>query len=245
MDNPWVNLPMSAPFVLPSDKELIDRFNGERPEEDIHRIHLTPIPESFLGHRDAQLVLLNLNPGFNKANLPFYEPGTLLSQTARLNLTHASLPYPFWVLNPAFNNYGGHAWWRKRLGRLIAQCDIDEASALHVASQNILCVEYFPYHSTRCGRLLPFLKSQEYGFHLVRRAIRRGAVIVIMRAKERWLSAVPELQGYQPCFDVRNFQSPYISCQNTPDGAWPPIVYAAQGVYGHQPEGNKYIVTKH
>jgi hypothetical protein len=229
MDNPWVNLPTSAPFVLPSDKEQIDRFNGGRPEEDKHRIHLTSIPEAFLGQRDAQLVLLNLNPGYNKANLPFYESGTLLSQTARLNLIHASLPYPFWVLNPAFNNYGGHKYWRKRLRRLIGQCSSNEASALHIASQNIFCVEYFPYHSVKYGRV-PFLESQNYGFHLVREAIQRKAVIVIMRAKKRWLSVVPELQDYQPCFDVGNFQNPCISCQNTPDGAWPPIVYAAQGM---------------
>jgi hypothetical protein len=79
------------------------------------------------------------------------------------------------------------------------------------------------------GRV-PFLESQNYGFHLVREAIQRKAVIVIMRAKKRWLSVVPELQDYQPCFDVGNFQNPCISCQNTPDGAWPPIVYAAQGM---------------
>lgn len=108
MKNPWSELPKTVPFVLPGDEGMIDVFNGKRPEADKGRIHLTPIPEPFLGRPDAKLVLLNLNPRYNPENLGFYGWRCPLVKAARLNLIHAALPYPFWTLHPGFRYYGGY-----------------------------------------------------------------------------------------------------------------------------------------
>jgi len=60
--------------------------------------------------------------------------------------------------------------------------------------------------------------SQEYGFALVRDAIARDAVIVVMRSLARWLAAVPELAGYSRRFGLRSVQNVTISPKNCPDG---------------------------
>ena len=61
------------------------------------------------------------------------------------------------------------------------------------------------------------LPSQEYSFHLVRQAINRNAIIVLMRSKKLWFSAVPELEDYHSVFSVRNVQNPTISPGNLPE----------------------------
>jgi hypothetical protein len=81
-----------------------------------------------------------------------------------------------------------------------------------------LCVEYFPYHSRRFKKPVQNLPSQQYGFHLVHRAIDRGAIIILMRSKRLWLEAVSQLHGYSRLFELRNPQNPAISPRNCPQG---------------------------
>jgi hypothetical protein len=85
-----------------------------------------------------------------------------------------------------------------------------------VAAQ-LLSVEYSPYHSERFGHH-PMLPSQEYGFHLVRQAVLRNAVVVVMRSLKLWQAAVPELIGYHRAFTLRSVQNVAISPGNCPDG---------------------------
>ena len=57
----------------------------------------------------------------------------------------------------------------------------------------------------------------EYSFHLVRRALGRGALVIYMRAKKVWLSAVPELARYERAFQLKNPQNVSVSPGNCPD----------------------------
>lgn len=66
MDNPWLNLPDCAPFVLDYDKYSILNFNATAREE--YRIHLEELPEPYTDRPTANIVLLNLNPGFYERN---------------------------------------------------------------------------------------------------------------------------------------------------------------------------------
>ncbi len=59
--NPWLHLPMTAPFVLAEDAPLVERFNLTASPD--HRLDLTLLPEPFLGLPSAPVVLLGLNPG--------------------------------------------------------------------------------------------------------------------------------------------------------------------------------------
>ncbi len=65
----------------------------------------------------------------------------------------------------------------------------------------------------------------EYSFDLVRRALSRGAWIVLMRSKRLWFAAVPELASYPRLVRIRNAQSPVISPRNI-DGDFDALVKA-------------------
>lgn len=47
----------------------------------------------------------------------------------------------------------------------------------------------------------------------------RGKAIVIMRARKRWLDAVPELKHY-PYYELRSSRAVYVSAGNMEPGAF-------------------------
>ena len=77
-------------------------------------------------------------------------------------------------------------------------------------------VVYFPYPSLRFGHKRLRLSSQDYGFGLVRDAVNRDAVIVLMRpgTRKAWAEAVPQLKDYGRLFAVKNPQTPAVSPNN-------------------------------
>jgi len=208
LENPWRNLPEHPPFVLEIDRPAVHRFNAK--VGDALKIHGELLPEPYVGDPAAPVILLNLNPGFSEADNDFYRDHRLL-EAHRKNLLHEPTEYPFYFLNPGFDRTSGCLWWDNRLKQLIAT-----AGRVNVA-ENVCCVEYFPYHSMhfRGGVQVP---SQEYSFHLVRRAMERGALVVIMRGKRFWLDRVQQLSAYQHCHVLKNPQRVTISEGNCPDG---------------------------
>ena len=93
----------------------------------------------------------------------------------------------------------------------------DATLAIHPPS-SVLCVEFFGYHSDRFAHRKLRLPSQDYGVHLVRQAMARNAVVVVMRSRRFWFDAVLELESYPRRFSLRNVQSTYVSPRNCPDG---------------------------
>ncbi len=128
-------------------------------------------------------------------------------------LGRSDAPVVLLNMNPGFSerDASGAQWWAQHLGALLARY-----GRRHVAN-TLLCVEYFPYHSERF-RFPEVLPSQTYGFSLVRSAIARGAVIVVLRARSAWLQAVPELGSYVRTYTLRNHQRVWITEGNCPDG---------------------------
>ena len=84
-------------------------------------------------------------------------------------------------------------------------------------ANEVCCIEYFPYHTKKFKPLKQILKSQKYGFELVKDAISRNALIIIMRAKNVWLKAVPELKNYH-YYALNSFLNVTISRKNLPGG---------------------------
>ena len=220
MDNPWLALPLIAPYVLDSDRAAIEIFNIHASEQ--HRIRTEIVPEPFLGSPDAPVVLLNLNPGFTEHDLQLHKRPQFV-ESSRKCLRHESQPYPFFLLDPA-NDGPGHRWWSRKLRPLI-----DRFGARHVA-QNVLCVELFPYHRVRFGGAKLRLPSQPYSFHLVESALDRRALVVFMRSKRLWIAAVPRLEGYGRICTTRSVQNPTISERNCE--RFGEIVEALNGVAG-------------
>lgn len=202
MQNPWESLPTSKPYLLDSDKEAILNFNKSANEN--HFIHYELLPEPFIGDPNAPIILLNLNPGYSEKDIKFHNDPYYI-QISRNRLEHKASDYPFYALDPKISESPMYDWWVKKLKPLI-----DKAGAETVANK-ICCIELFPYHSKKYKQLKGNIRSQEYGFHLVRKAIERNALIVIMRAKKRWLKEVPELKDY--C-EVKNYLNPVLSRRN-------------------------------
>lgn len=208
MDNPWVNLPHAAPYVLPTDRDAINAFNHRaRPE---HMVHLELLPEPFLGAPTSPVVLLSLNPGYSPDDLQPHQDPTFQA-LSRASLEHAPTRYPFLLLNPEIEA-PGRRWWESKLARLI------EARGRETVARNVLCVEYFPYHSYRFAHGTLQVPSHAYSIRLVREALQRRALIVAMRAERIWRQAIPELADYPDLYRLRNPQNVVISERNCPEG---------------------------
>ncbi len=221
VDNPWIRLPTEHPehaYVLPEDLKAVMDWNQQFGRTHEFFLHTDKIlPEPFVGAADAPVVLLSNNPGYSEA-----EEKSQARQIAsfrermRKNLRHEPADYPFVFLDPDVTpNDNGNGWWQQRLRPLI------ERFGVQAVSRSVLNVVYFPYPSRRYGHRTLDLPSraQQYGFGLVRNAVARGAVVLLLRSgegnRQAWLEAVPELEG--KLVFGKNPQAPYVSPGNCPD----------------------------
>jgi hypothetical protein len=235
MDNPWPNLPEKEPFVLEGDKELILAFNDELKNDKIkydkYMIHLDLLPEPYLGNPNAEIVLLNLNPGFSPDDSKLHHSNKDFINASRTNLGHGKQEYPFYFLDPRVveargrDSRGRDRWWNRKLGHLVEVC-----GASRVAN-NVFCIEFFPYHSKeykglpkRYNSLRGIVPSQHYSFDLVRKAIQRRALIVFIRSRAKWSKAVPELADYRYCYQLNSPQSGSVTKGNLELGGFERIV---------------------
>lgn len=211
MNNPWASLPENAPFILACDKQRILSFNNTAPDE--YRIHSEELPEPYTGNPTANIVLLNLNPGFYERNEIFHQSSAYdyFVRTHRANLTHAQQEYPFYHLDPNNLHSPGYYWWSRKLKQLITRY-----GAKKVASE-VCNFEYFPYHSRHFGASKFIVDSQKYTFFLVEQALKRNAIIILMRGRIFWENAIPQLKTYS-YHTLNSPQSASISERNCPNG---------------------------
>jgi hypothetical protein len=202
--NPWLAVPSQPPYVLPCDSGAIRAYNAKAPEK--YRVQLNSLPEPFIGITTAPVVLLNQNPGFDDGD-PQDHAHPKFQALLRNNYSQGWSAFPFYSLDPSFEN-GGREWWERKLSWLLKKFKPIELA------RSILCVEYFPYHSRRFCHASLEVPSQEYGFGLVRSAIARGAVVVIMRARALWIKRVPELERYSRAFRLNSPQNVVVSPGN-------------------------------
>lgn len=221
--NPWLELPLSPPFVLPVDREIVDKFNKGRFGRGRNVDHLlrtgSILPEPFVGRHDAPIVLLSNNPGWGDNGEGRSNPAFM--ELMRGNLRHEQCDCPFVFLDPSYEG-GGKEWWTKKLRPAFENMQFRPMKA----AQLFLNVTFFPYPSIRFGHAKIAVPSQEYGFHLVRKAIERDAVIVFLRQKATWLRPIPELAEHKGAYQVNNTQAPFLSRGNLPAAGFDAIVRA-------------------
>jgi hypothetical protein len=205
--NPWRDLPDAPPFVLPGDEAAVQAFNLTA---NLNRfLHIDEVlPEPFVGDKEAPVVLLANNPGFSEAGLPGRQAPGFIGRM-RDNLHHRAAAYPFVYLAPEFSG-PSKGWWEGRLRHLL------ERFGPEVVAKSVLAVDFFPYSSRRYGHGRLPLPSQQYSFDLVRNAVKREAVIILMRGQRRWLEAVRELRRYGRFIVMKNLQRATISPGNCP-----------------------------
>lgn len=204
MRNPWTELPLQPPYVLESDRLMLQGFNAGAAER--HRFDLSLFPEPYFGSIAAPVVILNLNPGKSPDDAAVHADPTFAAMTHR-SLNHELEPYPFLHLQPDANTPGSK-WWGQRTRELVSDVGFTQVA------RQLGCVQYYPYHSSEYTKSTPEVPSQQYGFFLVRQAIERGAEIIIMRSIKKWLAAVPELAYYNKVHYGVNPRAPFISKGN-------------------------------
>ncbi|HMI09500.1 MAG TPA: hypothetical protein VK497_03855 [Candidatus Saccharimonadales bacterium] len=203
MDNPWLDLPKQAPFVAPCD---IETLNNPKYKRD--GLRFDGFPEPYGGDiKTAKVVCLLLNPGFEEADATTNFDNPYWVHEARANLDH-STNSGFLYLSPRVQETGGYKWWTARLKPLEkAGVTRDELA------QGVMMIEFFPYHSVTYTYNKHYVPSQQYQFHLVREAMRLGKTIIIMRARDKWIEAVPNLASY-PYLELNSWQNVSISGAN-------------------------------
>lgn len=213
LSNPWLQLPDSAPYILPSDLTQVTSYNQKT--DDMFKIVTNTLPEPYIGNLDdAKIILLNLNPGHDE-NVTIWHGREDFIQENRKNLLFQSNP-PFYLLNHRFENSGGFKWWKQKLKELLDIFGIEKVA------KDVMCIEYFPYPSKKYKRA-QILPSQLYSFHIVEEAIRLNKKIIIMRSRKLWIDAVPSLADYQ-YVTLKSSQNPCISRNNLPDGEFEKLI---------------------
>ena len=204
MQNPWSALPKATPYVLGTDASLLQSFNARAAPNN--RFDTSLFPEPFFGSLSATVVVLNLNPGWSPDDAAVHAQPEFATMS-RSSLAHELKPYPFLHLQPTGVTPGG-TWWRQRVRTLVADVGFESVA------RGLACIQFTPYHSREYSSASPRLPSQEYSFYLVRRAMARGAEIVVMRSASLWLSGVPELATYAHLHRGTNPRAPFVSLGN-------------------------------
>lgn len=219
MDNPWLDLPLKPPFVLPTDADAAKGLGIDLGE----LFQVEQMPEPYFGTPDAEVVVLLLNPGWSPLDVAVHQDPTFQA-SLRDCLVHVKKDYPFVHLAPGGNMTPARRWWLAHARRLI------EATSLEAVSSRLLCLEFMGYKSqvayAENGLRLP---SQQYTFHLLRRAMDRGAFVLVMRSRELWYSEVPELQTYADKALAINRRRPFLSRGNFAPGVFEMIVARING----------------
>ncbi len=202
LTNPWTNLPDTEPYIIAEDLAVIESH------KNFIGLRLDTLPEPLVGGlNEAKVVFLALNPGFTDSDVDVNMKLPEFIEGCRNNLEN---PYtsPFYYFNGGLEATGGYKWWSAKLKPLITAGISEE-----VLRDKIMMVEYFPYHSVNYKHINSYTPSQLYSFEIVREAIRRNKVIVVMRSKNLWLEAVPELAGYS-YMTLNSSQNVVISPKN-------------------------------
>jgi len=186
--NPWAELPASPPFILPDDRpRVLEYQTRSRPE---NRLAVGCLPEPWVGNPiTATVIVLQLNPGYTPSDDDPLHARSDYQALVRASLLHQPLDYPFHYLDPRFANSGGAKWCRRTNRWALEQLG-DQVVAARLAH-----LEWFPYRSTKAGRL-PRLASQAYSIDLLREALKRDAVVIATRRIADWEAEVPELVDY-------------------------------------------------
>lgn len=198
------------------------------------RIHTELLPEPFFGRFDAPIVVLLLNPGFSADDAAYHAQPKFRSRLRAAIRAESEFPPHFHLNREAV--WPGGKWWLRSVGPLIQEVGQD------CVANNLLAIEYFPYHSLnfRHGHLR--LPSQEFSFSLVRAAIERKAAIICARGANVWFGAVPQLASYRRFSQAQNPRSASLSAKNL--SSYASVVAALRTNATTNPAVNRTLRTK-
>ena len=194
--SPWTGLTkIDGKWFIPEDLPHIEAFNAaerekKHPNEKV-MIDLTLVPEPYAGRLDAPIVLLSLNPGA-AADDPEWHGKSSLQELVLANLRQEPSEWPLHYLHPDLKDSPGGRWYRKLLKPLIAAAGGGETGT-QLVSQRVLNVEFHGYHSISYLPLPVTLPTQRWMFSRLLYHLDERAVVIGLRGKVSWVTALPEL----------------------------------------------------
>jgi hypothetical protein len=187
MENPWLNLPMKAPYFLECDLQAINKFH-RKSNQLKYGLKGESLPEPYVGDlSSAKVILLAANPGHSLEDesvhqLPAFQKSNLK------NLRREPVQFPFYVLDPKFTKTPAARFWRMHLRDLIESCGEKNVR------RNLALAEYHPYHSVSFRSFE--CPSQHYTFNLLQKAAASplSPLFVCLRSFRLWRKALPDIE---------------------------------------------------
>ncbi len=194
MKNPWLDLNLrtyASRYVNPVDEGVVDAYEIQQRGPDSQlATHL--LPEPWVGRLDAPVVMLLANPGVSERERdPAWSPSPAERHRAQATLRLKPLDLPYYWLDDDLADTDGYRRADHLLKRLLA-----DAGREHVA-HNLVTLSSHPYHSHAFDDRFRLLPSQRFTVAALRRAIASDALVVAVRARKYWFSAVPELEAHE------------------------------------------------
>lgn len=214
--NPWLKVAKqkNPPYLAECDQDI--------KLVDFHNLSVELLPQPYLGNvQSAKVICLLLNPGCSGTEDNAELNCQRLQKALRENLDSGGSRLVY--LDDEFDWTSGGKWVRRKILNPLSSHGVTRDDL----NRNFAIVEYFPYHSKTFDiRLDEPLESQRYGFNLVRQAIRNDAIILMMRGKELWYKAVPELQEFGNCITPHSSRNAILSEKNLGEKQFARVVAA-------------------
>jgi len=229
MKNPWkelinkVNenyLADDQKYIIQDDLIVVDKFNNslksEKSKND-YKIHYDIHPYPYTGNiKSAKVLLLASNPGYVEieAETLYKLPTFHKEAIENLDFKNKSL------INLDEQRIEQGKYWSQKTEKL--KDDVGIGDKIY---EKIALVQFFPYHSLKFRKIAKkyfkkgesYLKTQKFTFDLVKSAIEKGKIIIILRSKKDWYEAIPELKEYKEngkVMEIKNYRQPYITRNN-------------------------------
>ena len=215
----WRSCALTAPpYAHPQDLPILRRSGRSLIENDAldfesyvsgprfgdrmdNHFHLSLLPVPYLGNlKDADIVILLLNPGFDYTDYWAETKMPDLRKRLEDNLRQSfdGVEFPFAMLDPKFCWHGGFVWWEKKLHDVIATIAEERfkrnyLAALKDLSNRLACIELVPYHSSSFNdhkliNLLPSIgKAREYVQRVLLPDAKAGKrTVIVTRQVKNW-----------------------------------------------------------
>lgn len=197
--------------VAACDSDFFDTFGGvsayaqmindKYPDAELTFLCL---PEPYSGNPNSNVYCLNKNPG---APDKCFSDDKEFEQATLKNLA-LKQETCFWA-NGIFNKCGklhdGVKWLKQRTRKL---------EEILNRQPQIFFIEYFPYHSTKGFDFPAHLPSYDFSDMLIRQAIDKKKLIIIMREKAGWLRRIKEMGEYENLCYLHCPQGGYLTKDN-------------------------------
>lgn len=230
--NPWTKINLKEDNkILQIDQDIISEHNEKYSQDTRKQVSEIDYPEPFLGNPESSIYILLGNPGKSnkeKKDIEIIQNG--LERNIQKNLNHdfQNIEYPLYFLDPKFRKHSGYNWWNNAFKNLILDDKKKECELKRKAlSNNIFIVELYGYHSKNSQKRLinnkKKLKSIDYSYFLVDKAIKENKIIIIARSISTWLQKVENLKNYDNCYYLGNNRGIKFSKNTIPPKAYKSI----------------------